>query len=391
MTQVEDDKGREADARAATAAAAAPPAASPQASRDARITRRIAVWLGIVLFALLGLVAVSPFWAPAVAPLLPWGEKTAIADSRYQGLAGRVAVLEQRPSPTPVDLGAVKSAEAALGQRLDRLEAAEKSTSRETADAEARAAIASIKERLAGIDGQVASQRTATDAMQQDLSRLGDSSTSLGKRMTAVEQQVREEKSADRSDAALLLALLQMREAVTAARPFPGEYAAFQALARDRPDLTAAAAPLAAAAREGIAGREVLKERLAALADRIAETAEPASGDNWWDEALARLRGLVSIRHLGAPPSGPEAVVAGAQTMLAGGDLKGAVAAIGTLDGADAKLAEPWLRMARGRLEAEQALARLQEMLVARLGGLPGPAQEASPNANPAPAKTGSP
>ena len=65
----------------------------------------------------------------------------------------------------PVDLAALKSAEAALGQRLDRLEAAEKSISRETADAEARAAIAAIKERLAAIDGQVASQRTAADTM----------------------------------------------------------------------------------------------------------------------------------------------------------------------------------------------------------------------------------
>ena len=200
---------------------------------------------------------------------------------------------------------------------------------------------------------------------------------------------MREEKNADRSDAAMLLALLQMREAVIAARPFPGEYAAFQALARDRADLTAAAAPLAAAAREGIAGREVLKERLAALGDRIAEAAEPESDGSWWDEALARLRGLVSIRHIGAPPSGPEAVVAGAQTMLAGGDLKGAVAAVGTLEGAEAKLAEPWLRMARGRLEAEQALARLQEMLVARLGGLAGtraggePERERGPGPDP--------
>ncbi len=388
MTQVEDDKGHEAEAPAA-----APPSAAAPASRDGRGARRIAVWLGIVLFAVVGLVAVSPFWAPAVAPLLPWGEKAAMADLRYQGLAGRVATLEQRPMPAPVDLGALKSAEATLGQRLDRLEAAEKSTSRETGDAQARAAIAAIKERLTAIDGQVASQRTATETIAQDLSRLGDSATSLGKRVVAIEQQMREEKNADRSDAAMLLALLQMREAVTAARPFPGEYAAFQALARDRTDLTAAAAPLAAAAREGIAGREVLKERLAALGDQIAEAAEPASDGSWWDEALARLRGLVSIRHIGAPPSGPEAVVAGAQTMLGGGDLKSAVAAIATLEGADAKLAEPWLRMARGRLEAEQALARLQEMLVARLGGLPGTSQSATPAAAtaPTPAKTGTP
>jgi hypothetical protein len=376
VTQVEGDSRRDA----------APPSA---AEADGRVARQIAVWLGIALAALLGIVAVSPFWAPAVAPLLPWGEAPAVADASYRELTARVEALEHRPTPAAVDLTPLKSAEAALGQRIERLEAAEKAGGRETSDTEARSALAALKDRLATIDGQIAQQTAASAKSQQELTRLDGVVTGLGDRVAALEQQVREARATDRGDAAMLLALLQMREAVAAARPFPAEYAAFLALARRHPELSSAAAPLADAAREGAASREVLKERLRALEDRLAEAAEPPPDGSWWDEALARLRGLVSIRRLGPPQTGPGAVVASAQKSLARGDLEGAVAAVHSLDGAETRLAEPWLRMAERRLAAETALAQLEEMLVTRLGAAAPP--QAEQNANPAPAKTGSP
>ncbi len=67
-------------------------------------------------------VALSPFWAPAVAPLLPWGRRPQQPD--YDALAARVAALEQRPVPPPVDVDPIKSAQAALGQRVAAMEAA---------------------------------------------------------------------------------------------------------------------------------------------------------------------------------------------------------------------------------------------------------------------------
>jgi hypothetical protein len=97
---------------------------------------------------------------------------------------------------------------------------------------------------------------------------------------------------------------------------------------------------------------------------------------------------LVTIRRIGvAARAGPEAAVNAAQTALAAGNLGAAVSALGSLDGADAEIAQPWLRLTRDRLAAEAALARLQELLAARLGAAtrPSPAVPAASPPLPAP------
>ena len=66
--------------------------------------------------------------------------------------------------------------------------------------------------------------------------------------------------------------------------------------------------------------------------------------------------------------TGPAAAVNVALQALAGGDLEVAVGALDKLTGAPAEAARPWLRMAKGRLEAEAALQRIEALLVARLG-----------------------
>ena len=157
--------------------------------------------------------------------------------------------------------------------------------------------------------------------------------------------------------------------------------------ARD-PNLIAAADPLADAARNGVASRAVLQQQLAALADKIAAPAPPTGKRKWWSEALDRLRGLVTIRHLDhAAKSGPGAAVEVARADLAQGDLAGAVAEIGKLTGANAEAAQPWLQMARQRLAAETALSHLQGLVTARLASPPeappATAPPVAPNAAP--------
>ena len=168
-----------------------------------------------------------------------------------------------------------------------------------------------------------------------------------------------------------MLSLLQLREAVEAGRPFVAEYDGFATLARDQPDLVAAAAPLAAAAPGGIQSRRALRQGLAELADRPRAAAPPPAEAKWWEEAVAPLRELVKVRRIGASPSGPDAAVERAQTALAAGDLGGAIAALGALSGRDAEPAQQWLKAARARLAAEAALTRLQELLTARLAAKP--------------------
>ncbi len=58
------------DAPATAAAPELSPAVAPQAARH---PGRAAAWLGLLSAVTLGIVGLSPFWAPSVMPLLPWG------------------------------------------------------------------------------------------------------------------------------------------------------------------------------------------------------------------------------------------------------------------------------------------------------------------------------
>ena len=219
------------------------------------------------------------------------------------------------------------------------------------------------------------------------MGRLGIAAADLGDRLSALDQRVRAQSSADRSGTALLLAVLQMREAVEAGQPFAAVYSAFKGYARDDTALIAGAAPLADAARDGVASGIVLRRGLTDLGAQIAAAKPPATNSTWWQQALDRMRGLVTIRRIGgAADSGPQAAVGAARSALAGGDLAAAISALEPLKGADAEAARPWLRMARERLAAEAALAHLQDLLAARLGAASTPASPAPAPSRAAPA-----
>jgi hypothetical protein len=397
-------------------AAAEPPPARQRGSRGA-----VAALLALLIVVLAG-VALSPFWAPELAPLLPWGASPAISNEQYSALAARVAAIEQRPAAPSVNLEAIKSAlngleqrvkqlETAingritvsasdvdalksqvggLAQRIDRLEAAGGGDRQlETAMAATKTSLQQLDQRVAEIEAQSAARKTSDAAdmqkIQQELARLGTMTNDLTGRVGTLEHDQQSQKTDEpRTGAVLALLLAQMREAVEQARPFAAEYNAFTTLAHD-PDLAVAARPLAEAARNGVASRAVLAKRLAELAGRIATASEPAAEPDLGQQVLAHLRGLVTIRRIdGSSQTGPEAAVSTAQSALARGDLAGAVAALDALSGANAEAARPWLQIARERLAVEAALDHLQELVTVRLGSAP-PARPASPSPPAAP------
>ena len=406
MSERESESGPAEDGAAAVEPGLAPPAEPTLRPGGSSGSGRAALWLVVLLILVLAAVGSSPFWAPALAPFLPWGG----AHDEYAALAARVAGIEARPASSGNEIDAVKSAVGALAQRVDqfqtRLAELEKRPPPQGVDADAinsalngltrridnleanakadrqleadvaavRAGMPQLERRLAAIETQSASQ-TASDTAaskdaQQQLARLQKSDADLADRLAKLEGQP--QRAADfRTDAMLALLLGQMRDAIDKARPFPSEFDAFFALARNS-DLGSAAQPLAEPARNGLASRAVLSQRLADLAHQLPVAGEPARDDNWGAQTLARLRGLVTIRRIDdASPSGPETAVHAAQTALARGDLADAVAALEPLTGANAEAAQPWIRMARARLAAEAVIDRLQGLLSARLGTLP--------------------
>ena len=379
-----------------------PPSGSPA---------RSALWPAAALALVVAGVALSPFWAPAVAPLLPWGGEPEGSAKDWAALATRLDAIEKRPAPQIPDVSPIAAAESALARRVDQLETARNPNQEtEAAVAANRKGLQQLEQRLGAIETQSASRTTGEDAgmqklqqetakqdsvavdlgnrlsaieaqsasriagtdaeiqkMQQEVTKLGSGAADLGNRLSTIERQLQAQGGAGRTDAALLVVLLQMREAVEKARPFPAEYAAFTALAHDQTDLVAAAEPLAHAAQVGVPGHLALSTRLSELAGRIASATPPPAAD-WGAEALARLRSLVTIRRVdGGSQSGPEAAVSAAERALAGGNLGDAVGELDRLSGANAEAAAPWLQMARERLAVEKALAHIQELLIARL------------------------
>jgi hypothetical protein len=326
----------------------------------------------VLLVLVLAGVLLTPYWASALTPLLPWGEKPS---DRYNALAARVAALEERPVAPPIDVDAVKSAQTALAQRITAVGDAV-SGLRQTEQAATKTALAQQAQRLDAVAAQstaeIAGTTAAIDKLRQDLAQREVASGELTKRVDALERQVQAQDFADRSGAVSVLALLQMREALETAQPFPAEYAAFKEFTARDPKLAAATAPLAAAARDGVASRSVLRQRLTDLADQIATAKPPAAKPKWWARALDQLSGLVTIRRIDATgKTGPWAVIDAAQRELAQGDLAGAVAALEKLTGANAEAAQPWLQMARARLAAENALNQLQVLLTAQFARPP--------------------
>jgi uroporphyrinogen-III synthase len=303
-------------------------------------------------------------------PLLPWDRRAASPAADYAALAARVAEIEKRPAPSGGPLDAIRSRVAASAQRLDRLEAEAGGLSASVAAAQSE--LQRLGQRRDAADAQSAGTAEELQKIRQQLARLDKLAADLGDRVGRLEARLQAEGSAGRTGPALLLSLLQLREAVEAGRPFAAEYDGFAALVRDQPDLAAAAVPLAAAAQGGVLSRAALGQGLAELADRLRMAEAPPGEAGWWEEAVSRLRGLVTVRHIGSSQSGPEAAVERAQSALAAGDLSGAIAAVGALSGRDAEPAQQWLKAARARLAAEAALTRLQDLLTARLAAKPG-------------------
>ena len=362
----------------ATGAGQGPDSKSPAAASKPAAPRRREVWPAVVVGLIIAGIMISPFWVPAIAPLLPWGAALPAGPiPDYAALAARLEAIERRPAVPAIDVSAIGSAQSALARRVDQLEAARNGDRQsETAVASLKAGLQRLEEQLGRIEAQAASrdarEAAETGKVQQELTRLRTLAADFADRLAEQERRSRAEERTQSTDAALLVALLQIREAVEQARPFAAELNAFTALAHDRPDLLATAAPLAEVAREGVAGRLALTKRLAEVAGHIASaTALPPQAD-WEAQALARLRSLVTIRRIeGAPQSEPEASVRAAETALGRGDLGEAVAQLDRLADANAEAAGPWLRIARQRLAVEAALTRLQELLVIGLGHTP--------------------
>jgi hypothetical protein len=225
------------------------------------------------------------------------------------------------------------------------------------------AALDQVKADLAAFDQRLkAAENAAGDvaALKQALGQLSAASA----------------KSAN-SAAGIVLSMDALQRLIAQGKPYAAPIAALESFAGGDPQLAAAlSTPLAslkANADKGVAPLSELQATFPATADAITHAAstaaEATSADaSFGERVLARLSALVTIRPEGENAQGddPLARLARAEARLNAGDVQSAVSELSGLPaGPIADAAAAWLARARARLDAEAAIASLQDAALA--------------------------
>ena len=399
MTDKRDDESAQSDAAIAGPAPAAEPNAMPreatagedvsgavaQAPADAAgppPARRGSAWPAIgaavlvVVIALAAVAATARWWGPSAAEWAGTASDARVAAvegrlNRQQDesaqLAARLAAAERNLSAVRDTVAAAPAANAGdgeavrdLAQRVARLEAAAAATER--VDPQAIAELARDTERRSAEITRIGERVEALARNSADAATV----LRLADRVDVAEAASREAAARRGSAQALLLAIGQLREAVNRGDPFAAELRAVAAVLGND-DAAADIGALARHGQRGIPTRTVLTSAFESLGGRIIRADLGPEEPGLWRQTVQRLASLVTVRRTEGDAAGGSAaaVTARAEQKLGAGDLAGAVAELGALEGSALEAAAPWMADAQARLTADKALSGLTARAVA--------------------------
>jgi len=340
---------------------------------------------------------------------------------RIDGLESRAGDLHQRLEQVEAQAGP----DPALQQRLDGIEGEVATVSRLADSIQRRMsgmdnALNSVhgqadglERRMAGMDERIAAAARPAPELTEALATLRDrvsildrdiatADARIGQLQTELEQVRAESRRVEDRESGrnrwylLLLNLRQIEGSLDSGTAFAREVATLpELLGADLsadPEVRDALSVLRSQGRAGVASLDSLVDgfdaRAAqALRQRPADMSEPGLEPGLWDRIVQGAAGLVSIRPVGeVPGDGPGAILARAESALAGRNLPRAVAEVEKLTGAQAEAMADWLQQAKARLSAIAALDRLKDAVAtALLPAATGTAIEEAP-AQPSPA-----
>ncbi|WP_420345792.1 carph-isopro domain-containing protein [Pelagibius sp.] len=336
------------------------------------------VVLGVLLAVAIAVAMVFSrgYWLPLVDPQS--GQQQEAVASALQDLDVRLADLQAALPPDNSE------AVAAVNDRLSTLEAAVSQGAGQ--DPETRAALESLSanlarltDRLQSLEESQAAAGIPTEALSNRLSseaaRLDELLTAQSELVARLEQAERDLATAAASrDAApgsqetlLLLAMLQLRDAIRGSGPYEEPLRMLQNLAEGDAALTDITAPLERRAPAGLPSLRDLQAAFPEVARRLAAIELGEEGEGWSAGVLRRLSEAVNLRPVGlVEGDSPTAVAARAEVKLNDGDLEGALAEISSLTGAAAEAAAQWRGEAEARVAANQAVSALGAMVSER-------------------------
>jgi uroporphyrinogen-III synthase len=392
--------------------AAPPPSFNPPAQKSGGILGGVVAGLIAGAVAAAAVVYTEPYWHPQPQPHAAQDQSADLTalqakmDALAQGGAGALG-------PESIN-AAVNDAKAAIAQDMtalsDRVEKLEQSVNT-LAQAPATTApapdlqpledrIAKLESGLADVSqqagsmtgaaaapdlsGDIAGLKSANDALTEQLNAARDEIKALQNQQSTLSGTVDRIAAqpvvtpAEQRRTAAVVALGALRGALPLDKPYAASLKAVDDLAAADSDLQGKLAPALDSLRPlAEAGAPTLAQLQTSLPSQaIAEaanaeaTSDAVGAEPGWSERLInRLSEAVTVRPIGenAEGDGPLAHLARGEAKLEAGDLAGAVAEIGALQGKPAQAAAAWLAGAKARLAQDQASATLDRTATALL------------------------
>ena len=285
----------------------------------------------------------------------------ATPDPALAELKSRIATLENRPAASPAPAATPAPAPPpTTGADTDKDLAA------------LRLEIATLRSALQTLDQAMAGQKDETARQREQAKALAEAVDKARTEAGAVGAGERKALGAARASAVIGVAA-RLSSALESGLPYASELGLLAPLARDDGkggdtklgEITTALQPYAAT---GVASRTALSAGFPAVAK--AALADDLADDSFGERLLGKIKGLVSLRRVGAdvPGDAVEAKLARAEAALEAGDIAKAVDLVKSLPPQTAKATSAWLARAEAHLAAKRAVDQLASYAVTLLG-----------------------
>ena len=349
-----------------------------QVRRGLGFTGAFVVGLVAAAIVLVGAVGSLPYWpeelrmlwrgpvvaapAPPPAPPAP-ALDTAALDAAKREINQRLDDLDKRvraAATTAAQADRPQTSDPAVAELRGRVEALESKPPSAPPGAAPAAPSAEADKDIAALKAEIASLRTALQSLDGSVDKIKAAATASG----AGEQKA---VAAARASAAIGIAA-RLNTALQSGQPFAGDLALLAPLAQGDSKLAELSAALQPLAQNGVASRASLAAEFPAVAK--AALAEDLADDSFGERLLGKIKGLVSLRRVGADVTGDsaEAKLARAEAAVDGGDLAKAVELVKSLPPQPQRATSAWLARAEAHLAAQRAIDQIAAHAVSLLG-----------------------